>query len=110
MKKIITKRYNSNYNIMKKYMFGIFPSHFERIHNSLLVLNSMKIENNIQPLFTRNNITNGLFRTKYDKIYECPIYSKEIFAIQILANISFILIVFMNGKSTPKNVLCAGKK
>ena len=73
MKRIITKRYNSNYNIMKKYMFGVFPSHFERIHNSLLALNSMKIENNIQPLFTRKDITNELFITKYDKIYECPI-------------------------------------
>ena len=72
----------------------------------------MKIENNIQPLFTRKDITNGLFITKYDKIYECPIclHFRRSVAIQILANISFVLIAFMNGKNTRKNVLYAGKK
>ena len=54
-------------------MFRIFPSTFEKFHNSKLVLNSMKIENNVKPLFTQKDIGFGLFISKNDRIYECPI-------------------------------------
>ena len=89
-----------------------FLSSPKKIYPSQLVLTSMRIENEIRPLFTPNDIKMEILLTKNNTKYECPIClgpGKNL-CYQVSANIYFVLNVLINGRGTLRNVLYAELK